>query len=98
VRNAERGTNRDLGIPGEWTSEAKALKGTKTPGEFAACACVCGSRLRSYSEEEAEAHERRARCFAHRASLQPGIPQEPGKAEGGGPKPNEVLPTVTLNL
>jgi hypothetical protein len=84
VRNAERGTYRDLGTPGKWTSGTTSAEGDKTLGELAMPACRRGSRLRSYSEEEAEAQESRARCFAHQASRWTGRPQEPRKAEGDG--------------
>jgi broad specificity phosphatase PhoE len=36
VRNAERGTNRDLGTPGMWTSEALYAGGDETLRELAA--------------------------------------------------------------
>jgi hypothetical protein len=99
VRNAERGTNRDLGTPGWWTSGTTSAEGKKTLGELVASACGCGSRLRSYSEEEAEAQESRARCFAHRAGRSSGRPQEPRKAAGGGLKTQtRALPTSVSKL
>ena len=87
VRNTERGTNRDLGTPGRWTSRAWYAGGEETLREPVVLACECNSCLRPYSEEEAEAHERRALCVKHSAGRSPGMPQEPREAEGVGLKP-----------
>jgi hypothetical protein len=88
VRNAERGTNREVGRPGWLTSLTPCAEGEETLREPASCVSYAlGGRLRPYSEEEAEAQERRALWSTHCASRQPGTPQEPTKAAGGGLKP-----------
>jgi hypothetical protein len=74
VRNVERGTYRDVGTPGSWTSRALFAGGDRTLREPVATACGSGSCLRPYSEEEAEAQERRALCVKHGAGRKPGMP------------------------
>ena len=95
MRNAERGAIRGLGIPGVWTSDSSSAEGEETLRKLVSSACGGGSRLRSYSEEEAEAQERRARCFGTEPVDSWEDPRSRGRLKGEGQSPNEALPVVT---
>lgn len=94
VRNAARGTYRDLGTPGEWTSGASCAEGEETLRESASIVRDRSSRFGSYSEEEAEAHERRADALC---IGQPAGKMSSSHVPGAGRSPKKALsPAVVI--